>query len=147
MNKNPQNTKAAESASAEYKVGPGKPPLQSRWQKGQSGNPSGRPKQQPDLLGIFRNVFGRPTKILTPDGERTVPLIEGLAFAAAMIALKKGNVRLIEMLFGFYTRITAADAGRGAPTSEADQALLGDLVQRLLAENLGIGAQAAGQPA
>lgn len=32
-----------------YEVGKGKPPAHSRWKKGQSGNPSGRPKRQMSL--------------------------------------------------------------------------------------------------
>ncbi len=28
---------------SDYKVGPGKPPLHTRFKKGQSGNPGGRP--------------------------------------------------------------------------------------------------------
>jgi hypothetical protein len=30
----------------EYKVGPGRPPLHTRFQKGQSGNPGGRSKKK-----------------------------------------------------------------------------------------------------
>lgn len=30
--------------NTEYKVGPGRPPLGTRWKPGQSGNPKGRPK-------------------------------------------------------------------------------------------------------
>src|SRR5713101_9174198 len=38
-------------AEQDYKVGPGKPPLHTRFQKGQSGNPrGGRAKNLPSLL-------------------------------------------------------------------------------------------------
>ncbi len=37
----------------EYKVGPGKPPLHSRFKKGQSGNPSGKNGSEIDVLRAF----------------------------------------------------------------------------------------------
>jgi hypothetical protein len=49
--KNPAN--GPEDNSEGYKVGPGKPPLHTRWQEGHSGNLSGRRKREetyPDLL-------------------------------------------------------------------------------------------------
>jgi hypothetical protein len=34
----------------DYKVGPGRPPLHTRFRKGQSGNPGGRSKKKPHAL-------------------------------------------------------------------------------------------------
>ena len=51
----------------DYKVGPGKPPLNTRFRKGQSGNPGGRRKKQlPALLADALNE----TVFVTIDGER-----------------------------------------------------------------------------
>src|SRR5215472_13376036 len=51
----------------DYKVGPGRPPLHTRFRKGQSGNPGGRRKKQlPALLADALNE----TVSVTIDGER-----------------------------------------------------------------------------
>ena len=56
----------AESGSG-YKVGPGRPPLHTRFQKGQSGNPGGRStKSLPALLADALNE----TVVMTIDGRR-----------------------------------------------------------------------------
>jgi len=53
-----------ESHPTAYRVGRGKPPLETRWRQGQSGNPTGKRKRQQtygDLLDRILNeiVFGQ----------------------------------------------------------------------------------------
>ena len=57
-------------SESDYKVGPGKPPLHTRFKKGQSGNPGGRStKSLPALLAdalnerVFVTIDGRRRKI------------------------------------------------------------------------------------
>jgi hypothetical protein len=50
----------------DYEVGRGKPPVHSRFKKGQSGNPRGRPKNLPALLVDALNE----KLVMTIDGER-----------------------------------------------------------------------------
>ena len=125
---------AASAAEPEaYKVGPGRPPKHSRWKKGESGNPGGRPKGLRSLDDIFRALLRRKSKVYSPNGEETVETIEGLALSALQAAFKKGSVALYEMIFKIYDRIAASDAASAA-RSETDQALLLDLAERLTRE-------------
>ena len=73
--------------SDNYNVGFGKPPKSSQWQKGQSGNPKGRPKTRSDLIIDAAAILSEPVSARTPQGK-TVSL-DG--FEASYLALcKKG---------------------------------------------------------
>ena len=51
----------------DYKVGPGRPPLHTRFRKGQSGNPGGRSKKK--LHALLADALNEPA-FVTVDGER-----------------------------------------------------------------------------
>jgi Family of unknown function (DUF5681) len=51
----------------DYKVGPGRPPLSTRFKKGQSGNPGGRRKKQ--LPALLADALDEKVYV-TIDGER-----------------------------------------------------------------------------
>jgi hypothetical protein len=51
-----------------YDVGFGKPPKQTRFKKGRSGNPNGRPRKKPDFYLELTRVL-RENVTITVDGE------------------------------------------------------------------------------
>lgn len=51
--------------SDKYEVGYGKPPRATQFQKGASGNPTGRPKKTPDFLSLFT----KESRVLIPINE------------------------------------------------------------------------------
>ena len=55
--------------SDEDKIGFAKPPKSTRWRKGQSGNPKGRPKSQPELLLDAARILTQPVDARAPDGK------------------------------------------------------------------------------
>jgi len=57
-------------ADSDYKVGPGKPPLHTRFKKGQSGNPSGR--QAKNLPALLIEALNQPVAIIENGCRRKV---------------------------------------------------------------------------
>ena len=54
-----------------YDVGYGKPPMQTQFKPGKSGNPKGRHKGQPGFNELFLREAGRLVKVETPGGIQT----------------------------------------------------------------------------
>ena len=54
-------------SDSDYKVGPGRPPLHTRFQKGQSGNPGGRSTKS--LAALLADALNE-TVVVTIDGRR-----------------------------------------------------------------------------
>ena len=117
---------------ADEAVGFGKPPKRTRWRKGQSGNPKGRPKAKSDYLNDAAAILSEPVTATTPDG-RSVSF-EG--FEAAYLALcRKGLKGHAPSLFEAIKIML--DVG---PALEAEQANTQAAIEkaRRLAARLGI---------
>ena len=94
----------------DYAVGYGKPPVQTRFQKGQSGNPGGRRKKpapfEQRLRGAIEQALKRHYRTLgspqTPDA--LTKIAETLVFQAAT-----GDARALKALLALTDRFDAAD--------------------------------------
>lgn len=70
------------SGEDDYKVGYKKPPREHQFKKGRSGNLKGRPPKhvrgftERELRRDILNLGEMPTRVRTPDGERTMAAIE-----------------------------------------------------------------------
>jgi hypothetical protein len=84
----------------------GIPPDHSKFKKGQSGNPKGRPPKLPELSVLLANVLGKENK----DGLTAAEEILLALHAKA----KKGDTRAAELLL---------DRGYGKPKQTVDQNL------------------------
>lgn len=104
-----QNTKNA-PLSPDYEVGYGRPPVHTRFKKGQSGNPSGRARRSPLEAQINADLLkelARPVT-LRQDGEVVrVPASTALIRSALANALK-GNGPNQRHLLNFIQQIQAA---------------------------------------
>ena len=58
-----------DSKDDDYKTGYGKPPTKSRWKKGQSGNPNGRPKISKDAKVDIGAILSKPINVKANSGR------------------------------------------------------------------------------
>jgi hypothetical protein len=82
----------------EDKVGYGKPPARTRFQKGQSGNPSGKRKGSVNVRNRLEKFFGTPI-VVTDAGRRRRLLPEEILMKKLVNEAAKGNVPAIKLFF------------------------------------------------
>jgi hypothetical protein len=85
-------------AEDDYVVGPGRPPLHSRFKAGQSGNPKGRPKGSLNLATIVKKEGNKKIKVKEGGRDR---IVTKMAAAAAQQWQKamQGNVSSAKLMF------------------------------------------------
>lgn len=85
----------------DYEVGYGKPPRHGRFQKGQSGNPKGRPPRSRNINTILQETLFRPVQIKERGRTREVPQLEAFMMLAMKTALSGDGAaanRMIRLL-------------------------------------------------
>ena len=116
-----------------HKVGPGRPPLHTRFKKGQSGNPGGRStKRLPALLASAMNE----TIVMTTDGRRRT-ITKREAIVTQMVDKSaSADLRATNMLIGMMKDVEHK-AGDAVPPpeprrlAEADREVMKLFVARL----------------
>jgi hypothetical protein len=102
-----------------YAVGYKKPPVHSRWQKGQSGNPRGPKKRVKSLNTIVREVMNAPVKIRTGGREQVMSRAQALVLKTVEAA-SKGNDRALDKLLRLFA-VAMPDDGGGLPLEQTSQ--------------------------
>ena len=117
----------------DYKVGPGRPPLHTRFRKGQSGNPGGRrTKQLPALLADALNE----TVFVTIDGERREITKREAIVHQLVNKSTTADLRATKMLFDMmkdaeHKAGVAPPPPEPPPFTKADEEVVETLVERI----------------
>jgi len=61
-----------------YEVGYGKPPRHTRFKKGQSGNPRGRPKGSKNLTTLLTEALNEPVIVVENGGRRKITMRQAI---------------------------------------------------------------------
>jgi hypothetical protein len=110
------------------RVGYGHPPKHSRFVKGQSGNPSGRPKGARSLKTIIEAELNEKVTIVVNGRSRRLTKRE-LAVKALVSKALKGDIRsFIEV--ARFSEAAGGEAPAEAPLSPEEEALLGEYYSR-----------------
>lgn len=119
-----------------YEVGYRKPPKATRFKKGKSGNPKGRPKGSPNVMTAIDRAIHEKV-VINENGQRRT--ISKLDAAAKQLANKaaQGDQRAIGQLLA----ISALLDERGAaavspPLEEADEQVADLIVERIRKANV-----------
>jgi hypothetical protein len=116
----------------DFKVGPGRPPLHTRFKKGQSGNPGGRSaKSLPALLAVALNE----TVVMTIGGRRCKITKREAVVHQLVNKSTDADLRATQMLFDMM-KDAEHKAGAAAPPEprrlgEADREVVQQLVERI----------------
>ena len=119
----------------DYRVGYGKPPLETRFKRGQSGNPRGRPPGAKNLSTLLNEALNEPVVITENGGRKKVSKrqasLEQLVNEAA-----KGNWRALKLLVDILQDIERRSEPQPEQSSFslADEKVLAQLETRFRSE-------------
>lgn len=133
MNEDDNNSGAEGS-----EVGYGKPPKNTQFKKGVSGNPTGRPKGAKNTATIFREVGRRRIKITSNGKTRTVTMLEATLMQLINQAAG-GNLRAIRETLEADVRYAESEQAPEtvADFHERDRDVIQNLHRRMQALNKG----------
>jgi len=105
-----------------YQVGYGKPPRHSRFQKGRSGNPRGRPKRAQSFARLVTQVFNEKIAI-KENGQRRIITKQQAALKQLVNKAASGDPRALREMLRLQAAIAAIEAAEDGVARTAKREL------------------------
>lgn len=113
----------------DYEVGYKKPPVHTRFQRGNSGNGKGRKKGRRNLKTDLLDELAE--RINLNEGDRKVRISKQRALLKSLVVKGiKGDARSTSAVLNLLLRIGGDDERGAEPLSEVDRAILDDFLDR-----------------
>lgn len=94
---------SAKQRSRHYEVGKGRPPRATRWKRGQSGNPSGRPKGSRKVSAVLLDVIRQKVAVTENGKTRRIPALEVMLRRLANDAMRN-DPRALKLVLSLVDR-------------------------------------------
>jgi Family of unknown function (DUF5681) len=112
-----------------YEVGYGKPPRHTRFKKGQSGNPRGRPKGSKNLTTLLTEALNEPVLVAENGGRRKITMRQAI-IKQLVKRSATADLRAIKILLDLVRDIEGQTEPASSETSafsEADEKVIEQL--------------------
>jgi hypothetical protein len=126
-----QRSRASVSAAPAEEVGYGKPPMHTRFQRGKSGNPKGRPKGSGNTVKHLRDSLSK-TMPVTVDGKRTRMRRDQAFFEGLLRDALKGDNAARRMLLSAMAKIPDDESTLEPGAAAAFEAVAGPADDEIL---------------
>ena len=121
----------------DYKVGYKKPPLHTRFKKGQSGNPRGRPRGAKNFSSVLNDALNQRV-VVTENGRRRKISKRDLGIRQLVDRFAMAEMQATRMLLGLMLErerlVAAASPAERRSFGAADQKVIDNLLKRLRGE-------------
>jgi Family of unknown function (DUF5681) len=114
----------SDESKPEYPVGYGKPPMHARFQKGRSGNPSGRPKEAKNFTAELERELAEQILVKEDGKSRRLSKRRAMIKRQVQKALQGDTRALVSLLTMAREQEQPAEATSNGSVSAADKALI-----------------------
>jgi len=127
----PEKELTTSGEAAAFTVGKGRPPLHTRFQKGRSGNPRGRPRGAKSFTTLLFERLDRRVERRAEDGARRKVSKRELAAERLVDNFAEGEPAATKLMLGLMRERERQAPAQRPPFDDADKLVIKELLERL----------------